>query len=547
MNFKILSKYDNLCASLFLDNQYLWFDTIKMNDEQVNADTPFDVIKQIIYDYVIVKRQVSQAAKALLNLPFFQLYLENKNDKERYEFTAHVKRYLLMYMPHAGYEISDTTRYSGVEACVISTKAWEVADEIRNCTGMIACLKPEDDAELQQSNRDFSVMYSQRRDSNCLFLGPARFMNHDCGSNCRFIGLGPNGITFKVLRRIEIGEELTVFYGSHYFGTNNCECRCLTCETNDRGYFTPVENECQIPPEQENTTNQRRSGRKKKSRAYEEYVLLQGDRRRKLSTAMDNEIPKKLQRRPKIEQITDDQLELSTPLLNEFTLPSITTPDAGEPLLPSLIPSTKASDPLVHSSTTSLSSDSADTPHDNDTHGKGTDGNDVLATDFVMDIDEIDLGDDLLPVTVGIDNRNSGFDTNSNNSPKEEPTINGIYGSNRATLDSDPLMKEKIEVDNDVPEWLQSMDYFLDDGSEVSSMCSADLQTLEDSISDTCITCERPLTSESVQRYTRPTTSSTQYQQLRQHAMNRCWRCSRHYLIYQLEWPTRRLRIVSKT
>ncbi|ORZ17023.1 hypothetical protein BCR42DRAFT_326348 [Absidia repens] len=134
-------------------------------------------------------------------------------------------------MPHAGYEISDTTRYTGVEACVISTKAWEVADEIRNCTGMIACLKPEDDAELQQSNRDFSVMYSQRRDSNCLFLGPARFMNHDCGSNCRFIGLGPNGITFKVLRRIEIGEELTVFYGPHYFGTNNCECRCLTCET----------------------------------------------------------------------------------------------------------------------------------------------------------------------------------------------------------------------------------------------------------------------------------------------------------------------------
>jgi hypothetical protein len=67
MDFKILSKYDDLCASLFLDDQYLWFDTIKMNDDQVRADTPSHVIQQIIFDHVIVNRKVTHAAKELLS------------------------------------------------------------------------------------------------------------------------------------------------------------------------------------------------------------------------------------------------------------------------------------------------------------------------------------------------------------------------------------------------------------------------------------------------------------------------------------------------
>lgn len=95
-------------------------------------------------------------------------------------------RYLLMhlfffkkkrYLPSAGFEISDTTRYNGVQGCVISTRQWFVGDEVFKCTGMIACLKPRDYHQLIESGRDFSVMYSQRKNSNCLFLGPARFMN----------------------------------------------------------------------------------------------------------------------------------------------------------------------------------------------------------------------------------------------------------------------------------------------------------------------------------------------------------------------------------
>ncbi|KAI8967166.1 hypothetical protein BDF20DRAFT_908518 [Mycotypha africana] len=117
-----------------------------------------------------------------------------------------------------------------VEACLIATKEWHTGDEMRLLTGMIACLDPDSDAELRMRNRDFSVMWSTRKNCNCLFLGPARFANHDCDSNCKFIAMGQNVITFKVLKDIHLGEEITVYYGKHYFGQDNSECKCKTCE-----------------------------------------------------------------------------------------------------------------------------------------------------------------------------------------------------------------------------------------------------------------------------------------------------------------------------
>lgn len=131
-----------------------------------------------------------------------------RSAKEQQDFVQHMKRYLYMYvlltgvahihthaheknfrlihfifryLPNAGYEVGDTSRYRGegaqVEACLIATKNWHRGDEIRLCTGTIACLEPEDDAQLEKKNRDFSIMWSTRKGCSCLFLGPARFVN----------------------------------------------------------------------------------------------------------------------------------------------------------------------------------------------------------------------------------------------------------------------------------------------------------------------------------------------------------------------------------
>lgn len=80
--------------------------------------------------------------------------------------------------------------------------------------------------------KDFSLVVSSRSKSTSLFMGPARFANHDCNANARLVTRGQAGIEIISCRDIEVGEEITVTYGENYFGEDNCECLCQSCETN---------------------------------------------------------------------------------------------------------------------------------------------------------------------------------------------------------------------------------------------------------------------------------------------------------------------------
>ncbi|KAJ3193023.1 hypothetical protein HK101_005574 [Irineochytrium annulatum] len=267
LRFADLSDYDDCLSDLILDCLYLGFRTHKMNESyfltgpavagaggidyqgKINRIELAKLLRKCIQDQVVDNRALDKATEWLMDtmntnteLEAFRLFLEMK-EKETHsvlaDFRDHMKRYLAMYLPNAGFEIGRTERYKNsgkVEACIISTREWKPGDEIRSCSGVIAELTEQDESFLV--NRDFSVMFSTRKSCMCLFLGPARFVNHDCQPNCKFINLGPNAICFKVVKDIEVGDEITTFYGSDYFGDKNSECLCSTCERLKVGGFS---------------------------------------------------------------------------------------------------------------------------------------------------------------------------------------------------------------------------------------------------------------------------------------------------------------------
>lgn len=87
---------------------------------------------------------------------------------------------------------------------------------------------------------DFSVTISCRTKEHQLWLGPAAYMNHDCNPNCKLRATGTTKSStacYQVIRDIEAGEEIFINYGNNFFGIDNCQCECRTCELRKRGHF----------------------------------------------------------------------------------------------------------------------------------------------------------------------------------------------------------------------------------------------------------------------------------------------------------------------
>ena len=176
---------------------------------------------------------MAEAEKKLLALPGLAKVSDRlKTKKEKDDFRRHMRKYINIYLPDCPFEVTTTNRYTGVthEAAVTARRLIRQGENVRYLSGIKVTLTRDEEKDLDLRRQDFSIVMSSRKKSASLFLGPARFSNHDCNANARLVTMGPHGMEVVAVRDIEVGEEVTVTYGDNYFGLDNRECLCQSCE-----------------------------------------------------------------------------------------------------------------------------------------------------------------------------------------------------------------------------------------------------------------------------------------------------------------------------
>ena len=149
-------------------------------------------------------------------MPGLKKFVDGLNsEKQKEDFRRHLRRYINIYLPDCPWEVSSTNRFTVVthEAAVTARMVIKKGQTIKYLCGLQILITEEEEEVLKKSRRDFSIMLSSRSKAPSLFLGPARFANHDCGANARLSTSGRDGMDIIALRQIEIGEEVTVTYG----------------------------------------------------------------------------------------------------------------------------------------------------------------------------------------------------------------------------------------------------------------------------------------------------------------------------------------------
>ncbi|EAW06349.1 SET domain-containing protein [Aspergillus clavatus NRRL 1] len=229
-----LASYDDVATDALVDRAYFWTNTRKNRTKYIPIrGIVDDQVARILLHDVIVAKDASKAERELLAMPGLKKFMGKlRNDREKDWFRRHLRKYIQMYLPDSPFEITTTNRYTITEheAAVCARKFIKQGQEIKYLSGTLVPMTREEEQDLDLKRKDFSIVMSSRKRTPSFFLGPARFANHDCNANGKLVTRGSEGMQVVATRDIYIGEEITVSYGDDYFGIDNRECLCLTCE-----------------------------------------------------------------------------------------------------------------------------------------------------------------------------------------------------------------------------------------------------------------------------------------------------------------------------
>jgi hypothetical protein len=110
-----------------------------------------------------------------------------------------------------GVRVGETRHGRGVFA----TRRFAAGETVEVCPTLAV-----DDANVTGLLSDY-VFGSDDEDKVVLVLGYGMLYNHSAEANTEYVEDGPATIAFVTLRDVEAGEELTIDYGSDWWGTRS--------------------------------------------------------------------------------------------------------------------------------------------------------------------------------------------------------------------------------------------------------------------------------------------------------------------------------------
>ena len=252
---------------------------------------------RILFEDIVLNKNPARSLDRILQLSALQKYYTMlDSERERNDFRRHAAKYINIWLPDCAFEISFTNRYmvDQWEGKTTARKFIKNGEKIKYLCGELVQISLGEEDDDRFIENAFSITYSSRRKTPSLFLGPARFSNHDCNANAKLESRGNEGMFVIAVRDIEVGDEINVHYGDNYFGEDNCECLCASCEKYGQGAwrYAAEEDGMQTPRAGSKEAADPGSRRSKRKRNIVDYK----QRLREANTRMEEERPIKRRR-----------------------------------------------------------------------------------------------------------------------------------------------------------------------------------------------------------------------------------------------------------
>ncbi|KAG4427031.1 hypothetical protein IFR05_017486, partial [Cadophora sp. M221] len=190
------------------------------------------LLDPIIDDFLTKRSNKKQTLQKLFQLEPLNHVLVNHGGQSK-DLERPLLAYLKIHLPNNAFRFASTTKYLlEEEGCVIATRNISVGEVIDNLEGWRVPLSEEEDRNLAKEGRNFSVLERTHYFPSSLLIAPVHMLNHSCEPNAEMQVMGELSQVKVIARRyIKKGDEITVGYGSNYFGEG---CLCERCQK-DRG------------------------------------------------------------------------------------------------------------------------------------------------------------------------------------------------------------------------------------------------------------------------------------------------------------------------